>query len=52
MPKQQPLDIVVKDAESIPLSGSDIERITEGKAQILKYSDLHQYNSIDEVFGS
>ena len=52
MPKQQPLDKIVLDAEKIPLSGSDIERITEGKANIIKYSDLHQYNSIDEVFGS
>ena len=45
--KQQPLDKIVLDAESIPLSGRDIETITEGKSQILKYSDLHQYNSID-----
>jgi hypothetical protein len=51
MTKQQPLDKIVLKAESIPLSGSDIERITEGKAQILKYSDLHQYNNIDDVFG-
>jgi len=49
--KQQPLDIIVKDAENIALSGSDLETITEGKANIIKYSDLHQYNSIDEVFG-
>ena len=48
--KQQPLDIVVKDAEQIPLSGSDLERITENKSNIIKYSDLHQYNSIDDVF--
>ena len=52
MPKQQPLDKIVLDAEKIPLSGSDLERITEGKANIIKYSDLHQYNSIDEVFGT
>jgi hypothetical protein len=51
MSKQQPLDKIVLKAEQIPLSGSDIERITEGKAQILKYSDLHQYNTIDDVFG-
>jgi hypothetical protein len=51
MSKQQPLDKIVRNAEQIPLSGSDIERITEGKAQILKYSDLHQYNNIDDVFG-
>ena len=52
MSKQQPLDKIVLKAEQIPLSGSDIERITEGKAQILKYSDLHQYNNIDELFGN
>ena len=40
--KQQPLDIIVKDAENIALSGSDLETITEGKANIIKYSDLHQ----------
>ena len=50
--KQQPLDVIVKDAENIPLSGSDLETITEGKSQILKYSDLHQYSSIDDVFGN
>ena len=50
--KQQPLDVIVKDAENIALSGSDLETITEGKANIIKYSDLHQYNSIDDVFGS
>jgi hypothetical protein len=32
MSKQQPLDKIVRNAEQIPLSGSDIERITEGKA--------------------
>jgi len=52
MSKQQPLDKIVRNAEQIPLSGSDIEQITEGKANIIKYSDLHQYSSIDEVFGS
>jgi hypothetical protein len=52
MSKQQPLDKIVLNAEKIPLSGSDLERITEGKAQILKYSDLHQYNTIDDVFGN
>lgn len=52
MTKQQPLDVIVKDAEKIPLSGSDIETITEGKANIIKYSDLHKYSSIDDVFGS
>jgi hypothetical protein len=50
--KQQPLDVIVKDAENIALSGSDLETITEGKANIIKYSDLHQYSSIDDVFGS
>ena len=50
MSKQQPLDKIVLKAEQIPLSGSDIEHITEGKSNIIKYSDLHQYNSIDEVF--
>lgn len=52
MTKQQPLDKIVLNAESIPLSGSDLERITEEKANIIKYSDLHKYNTIDEVFGN
>jgi hypothetical protein len=47
----QPLDRIVLDAEKIPLSGTDLNRVTENKARILVYSELENYNNIDEVFG-
>tara|TARA_R110000803_G_scaffold14544_3_gene40387 strand:- start:50 stop:604 length:555 start_codon:yes stop_codon:yes gene_type:complete len=48
---QQPLDNLVEQAETIPLSGSDLNTITEGKSNILAYSDLEKYQNIDDVLG-
>lgn len=47
----QPLDRIVLDAEKIPLSGTDLVRITENKSRILIYSELENFSNIDEVFG-
>ena len=47
----QPLDRIVLDAEKIPLSGTDLNRITENKARILVYYELENFQTIDEVFG-
>ena len=46
----KPLDRIVLDAEKISLSGTDLNRITENKCRILVYSELENYNNIDEVF--
>jgi len=51
MSLQKSLDNLVKQAENIPLSGSDLNRITEGKCNILAYSDLEKYQNIDDVLG-
>ena len=47
----KPIDRIVLDAEKIPLSGTDLNRITENKSRILIYSDLENFQTIDEVFG-
>tara|TARA_R110001592_G_scaffold150885_1_gene376936 strand:+ start:3552 stop:4106 length:555 start_codon:yes stop_codon:yes gene_type:complete len=48
---QKSLDNLVRQAENIPLSGSDLNRITEGKTNILAYESLEKYNNIDDVLG-
>jgi len=43
---------LIRDAEKIDLSGSDIETITQGAAHIMSYEQLHKYTTIDQVFGT
>ena len=45
------IDQAIKEAESIPLSGKDLDDITDGKCNIMRYSDLMDKNTIDEVLG-
>lgn len=44
-------DKVIRQAESIPLGGDDLLKIVNGKANIHRYSDLHNINTIDELLG-
>ena len=46
----KPIDRIILDAEKIPLSGTDLNRITENKARILVYSELENFSNIDEAF--
>ena len=45
------IDNAIKVAEKIPLSGQDLKNITNGKANILRYSDLMNYQNIEQVLG-
>ncbi len=45
------IDDAIKIAEKIPLSGQDLKNITNGKANILRYSDLMNYENIEQVLG-
>ncbi len=45
------IDGAIKIAEKIPLSGQDLKNITNGKANILRYSDLMNYQNIEQVLG-
>ena len=45
------MDKLIKDAEDVSLSTSDLVKITEGKSKIILYSDLDNYKSIDDVLG-
>lgn len=40
---------IIKDLQSIPFSGSDIKDALDGDVKIIRYSDLKNYNSIDEL---
>lgn len=37
--------------KSIPLSDSDVLKLVENKANVLVYSDLQKYNTLDEALG-
>jgi hypothetical protein len=41
-----------KNMEKVSLSGDDVNRIAEGKATILSYTDLEKYDNLDMVFGN
>ena len=41
----------LKKAEEIDLTGEDLHRMTGGKSNIIKYSDLRHYNNINSVLG-
>ena len=44
-------DAIIRKAEEIPLSGADLLKIVNGKANIHRYSDLHNINSVDQLLG-
>jgi hypothetical protein len=46
------LDQYIINAENIELTGDDIHKITEGKAEIITYAELGKYNNIDDVFNN
>lgn len=46
----KPIDRIILDAEKISLSGTDLNRITENKARILIYSELENFQNIEEAF--
>jgi hypothetical protein len=41
----------LKKAEEIDLTGEDLHRMTDGKSNIIKYSDLRHYNNINDALG-
>lgn len=43
------MDNIIKDAERFDLSGADIHRITDGKCNIIQYSDLERVNNLEEI---
>jgi hypothetical protein len=45
------IDKNISKSEQIDLSGADIERITDGKCQIMSYEDLQHIQTLDEVLG-
>lgn len=46
------LDKYVRNGESVDLSGEQVSKITNGKANIMSYGDLGGFNNIDMVFGN
>ena len=42
---------IVKEGEEYAFSGEDLKNMTENKYDIIKYEDLKDYNTIDEVLG-
>lgn len=44
-------DHIIQKAEAINLSGKDLLKIVDGKANIHRYSDLDNINSIDQLLG-
>lgn len=45
------IDDAIKQAEQIPLSGQDLKNITNSKCNIMRYSDLMNYQDIESVLG-
>ncbi len=45
------MDEIIKVAEKISYSDSDIKRLLDDKVRIIKYSDLSDFKNMDEVFG-
>ena len=37
--------------KKIPLSDADVMRLVEGKAKVLVYDELNDYNSLDDIIG-
>ena len=47
----KPIDELIKQSQIVALSGTDLRNITNGKTNIMRYSDLMKYNNIDDVLG-
>jgi len=45
----KPIDELIKDAEKIPLSGSQLRDLTNGKSNIMRYEELMEYDNIEDV---
>lgn len=45
------IDKYIKKAESISLTGDDIDRITDKKCNILSYHELEQFTNLEKVLG-
>jgi hypothetical protein len=43
------IDDVIKNSENYSLSDSDLLNLTDNKVKVLSYSDLENFNTIDEV---
>lgn len=43
------MDKIIKDSEKFALSGEDLHRIVDGKANILSYEQLENVSSIEEL---
>ena len=43
------LDYAISQAEKVSLSDSDVRELTKGKCRVMLYSDLMNFNTIDEV---
>jgi hypothetical protein len=43
------LQQILQDYKEIPLSSTDIKKLLGDKIKIIKYPDIHLYNSIDEL---
>lgn len=42
---------IIKNAEAVDLSGEQVNKIAEGKARILSYSELERHDTLDSAFG-
>ena len=42
---------LAKNAEKIELTGEDVHRISDGKATIMSYTNLENYDNLDMAFG-
>lgn len=47
--KPKNIDYVIDQAETVPLSSEDLKALTNGKCNIMLYSDLMEYENIDDV---
>ncbi len=45
------MDKIIRRSEQYDLTGSDVHRITDGKANIIQYEQLEKVNSVDEILG-
>lgn len=45
------LDRIIQNHKKIALSNFDVLKLVNGKANLLLYNQLHQYNNIDDVLG-
>jgi hypothetical protein len=49
--KKGGIDINILKAENFDLSEGDINRITDGRANIMAYEDLERYDNINDILG-